>query len=144
MKNKEKYFNEICRAIYDMNFDSCDFIKKYISREKQCKGMACSRYRQETKEWLEQEYKPPITLTDDEKTILKNVDKQYEWIARQKSGGLILYKDNPIKSEALGNWLNTEEFSFFQHFNHLFQFIKWEDDEPCNIDDLLKRNGVER
>ena len=26
----------------------------------------------------------------------------------------------------------------FEFFNHLFQFIKWEDEEPYNIEDLLK------
>lgn len=83
-------------------------------------------------------------LSEDEKAILKSIDKQYGWIARQRDGNLFLYEDKPIKIENFGNWINKKNTRLFSPFNHLFQFIKWEDDEPCNIDDLLEQKGVER
>lgn len=78
------------------------------------------------------------TLTENEKAILKSVNKQYEWIVRQRDGNLALYKDKPIKIENFGNWVNEKGYYFFIPFNHLFQFIKWENENPYNIDDLLK------
>lgn len=140
MKNKEKYFNEICRAIYDMNFDSCDFIKKYILREKQCKDMACSRCCQETKEWLEQEYKPPIT--EDEKIILKYVDKEYKWIAREFDNSLAIYKSKPFKGydeiAKDSTWLTKDNsYNWLGLAHDLFPFIKKDDEEPYNIEELL-------
>ena len=83
-----------------------------------------------------------VTLTDDEIVILKNIDKSWAYIAREKSGELCLATDNMRKFYYC--W-DTDGFMDSLHwFNHLFQFIKWEDEEPYDIDDLLKRNGVER
>ena len=94
------------------------------------------------KEWLEQEYQEPITLTDDEKVILKNLPKRYEWIARDKNGRLYLYPEKPLKIE---DWWQSEGSKLnFSMFNDLFQFIKWEDEDSYNIDELLKQNGVKR
>ena len=67
------------------------------------------------------ERKEPPRLTNDEIAILRNIDKEYKWIARDKNGILYIYGD-------------LVEFSLF---SHMFNFIKWTDDEPYNIGDLL-------
>ena len=143
MKNKEKYLNEMCRTLYDMNFSNCDFAKKYILRETQCKDTACSRCCQEAKEWLEQEYKPPIT--EDEKTILKYVDKEYKWIAREYDNSLAIYKSKPFKGydeiAKDDTWLTKDNSYNWLGLTHdLFPFIKKEDTEPYNIEELLNEN----
>ena len=73
-------------------------------------------------------------LTEDEKVILRNLPKKYKWIARDKNGVIYLYSGRPLKSDF---WLNCSE-SIKLVFPHLFQFIKWEDEEPYSIEDLLK------
>lgn len=79
-----------------------------------------------------------IKLTEDEKVILRNIDKRYRWIARDDDGSLFIYGEKPIKKES--SWISEVFLDWFDAciFNHLFQFIKWEDVEPCLIEDLLK------
>lgn len=76
-----------------------------------------------------------LTITDDEKTILRNLPANYEWIARDKNGRLCVYPGKP--SKAVTSWC-TSGYRFFDLFNHLFGMVKWEDDEPWNTEDLLK------
>lgn len=83
------------------------------------------------------ERKEPIKLTDDEKVILRNIDKKYRWIARDNDGMLFVFPVKPIKIECI--WNSAEGYlTSLYIFNHLFQFIKWEDEEPYLIEDLLK------
>ncbi len=107
--NKEKLFDEYDRYDY--------VIGKFI-------------------DWLESEYKEPIKLSDDEKTILRNIGKKYKWIARDYDGNLCIYSIKPYKGTEI--WEYNEGYSAFRGFNHLFQFIKWSDDEPYSIEELLK------
>ena len=142
MKNKEKYFDEIIESFTGGEYTVCDFKKDHVLGLETCTGISCVKCCQRTKEWLEQEYQEPITLTDDEKVILKNLPREYEWIAKDESGRLFLYLSMPQKS---GVWWQSESAEFnFSMFGDLFQFIKWEDENPYNIDELLKQNGVER
>lgn len=78
-------------------------------------------------------------FTDDELCILRNVDKEYEWIARDDDGKLYLYKKKTVKSEELkGKWVGSE-WSDFNVYDHLFQSIQWTDNEPVFIDDYVER-----
>ena len=112
--NKEKLFDEYDRYDY--------VIGKFI-------------------DWLESEYKEPIKLSDDEKVILRNIDKRYKWIARDKYYNLGIYDVKPYKNESVGFWKNNNNIfdgRYFNAYNHLFQFIKWSNDEPYSIEELLK------
>lgn len=142
MKNKEKYFNEIIESLTSVYYTACDFRKDYVLKLKSCTGVGCAECRQRTKEWLEQEYQEPITLTEDEKVILKNIDKFYKWVARDRDGSLYVYEEKPIRKVTYSVW-SADGFFTINTFKHLFKLIKWEDD-PYNIDELLKQNGVER
>ena len=79
-------------------------------------------------------------LTNDEIAILRNIDKIYIWIARDKNGILYIYDSVPEKR---GNYkwsrdtLHVDILSNLSLFSHMFNFIKWTDDEPYNINDLL-------
>ena len=64
-------------------------------------------------------------LTEDEKAILRNLPEKYKYIARAKYG-LSIYGD-------IGS-----VFEYLNMFNQLFQFIKQEDKEPYNIEELLE------
>ena len=142
MKNKEKYIDLIAKAFANVDGSHCDFRAKYVLKQTGCYGVSCAECNIRTAEWLEQEYQEPITLTDDEKVILKNIPRKYEWIARDKNGRLYLYLQKPQKLKTY--WKSSSLEFEFSIYDDLFQFIKWEDENPYNIDELLKQNGVER
>lgn len=75
-----------------------------------------------------------IIISKDEETILRNLPKEYKWIARDKNSSLYIYETIPIKNEGKWKYGNCEKLPF----RHLFQFIKWEDEEPYLISDLLE------
>ena len=84
-------------------------------------------------------------FTDDELCILRNIDKKCEWISRDKVdkdeygkyGNLNIYLGKPDKGTA--SWLPSDIYSELHGYNHLFQSIKWEDEEPIYIDDYVER-----
>lgn len=80
--------------------------------------------------------KKPV-LTADEKVILRNINKDFKYIARDSDTDLYIYNNKPIKMTTC--W-NTEGgvFCSLECFAHLFPFVKWEDEEPYLIEDLLK------
>ena len=110
-------FDENLKDRNDLN--EFDIMKVY-------KGYTC-------KELLwERNQKPK--LTEDEKAILKVLLKEkYKWIARDKNGCLYVYASKPEKVITIWEGSGLP----MMPFNHLFQFIKWEDEEPYSIEDLL-------
>ena len=107
--------------------DECDIMKVY-------KDYTCKELLWERKE------KEKVKLTEDEKVILRNLPKEYKYIARQKYGELAVYQSKPYKDNICGYWEYYENSmrKFLSLYNHLFQFIKWEDEESYLIEDLLK------
>lgn len=77
-------------------------------------------------------------LTEDEKAILRNMSEEYKYISRDSNVNLYIYADKPKKLNKV--WSGNDDVSF-EMFNHLFQFIKWEDEEPYLIEDLLKEEN---
>ena len=77
-------------------------------------------------------------LTEDAKVILRNLPEKYKWIARDKNGFIYVFTHKPIKiiKSTLSEWDGLGFTKLI--FPHLFQFIQWEDEEPCLIEDLLK------
>lgn len=75
-------------------------------------------------------------ITENEKVILRNLPGNYEWIARDEDGRLCVYPGKPLKVTT--KWGSGLGHRFFDLFDHLFQMVRWEDDEPWKIEDLLK------
>lgn len=131
MTNYEKIKNEsvegIASLIATFEFNNIDDCKK------------CFRYNtferwEEAMEWLNEEIIP--ILSEAERAILENIDKDYKWICKCKSGELIILENKPTKLDNM--WMHEGYVKSFNMFNHLFQFITWQDDEPYNIEGLLK------
>ena len=81
-------------------------------------------------------------FTDNELFILKNVDKKYKWMAKDKDGLICTFVSKPIKTEKLWSdgWSNGESYASLEAIkNSLFTEIKWEDEEPVYIDDYVDR-----
>lgn len=152
MLNAEKYKNEILEksnVVFDFSIskdrhtiekclgvcDNCIFCNCNI-------GEHCSNVKVK---WLLSEYKEPVKLTRFEYDILKYLlnDTGYRYIVRDKyyhEGDifyLYIFKNRP--REDSGGWHSNDPYdrSQFYAFNNLFKFIKWEDDEPTSIKDVL-------
>ena len=82
------------------------------------------------------ERKEKPKLTEDEKVILRNLPRCYKWIARDGDDMVYLYTQEPVKEKSVGGWCGLGGSAI--QFGHLFQFIKWEDDEPYSIEELLE------
>ena len=110
-------FDENLKCIDDLN--ELDIMKVY--KDYTCKELLWKR-------------KEKPKLTEDEKTILRNLPKHYKWIARDIDGHLYIYASKPKKGLTI--WVDTGLPMI--PFDHLFRFIKWEDDEPYSIEELLE------
>ncbi len=81
-------------------------------------------------------------INREEYEILKELDDEWKWIARDSNpgGGIWIYEKKPSKRQ--GSWDSCDD-----GFNYLleedleemmFQFIKWEDENPYNIQELIE------
>lgn len=81
------------------------------------------------------------TITSDEKVLLENIGKIFKYIARNRDLTLFVYGDEPEKEVgALNMWIRRPD-SYIANlavYVHLFPMVKWEDEEPWLIEDLLK------
>lgn len=78
------------------------------------------------------------TITSIERVLLENVDKRYRYIARDHGSTLFLFEKKPIKEKWM--WVRTTDSytSSFTIYSHLFPMVKWEEEDPWLIEDLLK------
>lgn len=76
-------------------------------------------------------------MTEVERVILENArveGKRAKWIGRDCAKDLFLYLEKPTKEVSYWGGVSSKRLIIF---NHLFQFVKWEDNEPWYIPDLL-------
>lgn len=87
--------------------------------------------------WLLSEYKEHVKLTRFEQDILKYIleKTQYRFIVREKSDNIYIYKRKPKKGT--GAWDISSGMQNLNIFVNLFPFIKWQDEEPTSIKDVL-------
>lgn len=84
---------------------------------------------------LLEEYKEPIKLTKLEHEYLKEAIKnEYMYIACDVNGHIYFYKDKPFKS--LDEWIVASN-DCRGILDSLLNFVKWEDEEPWDIDNIL-------
>ena len=77
-----------------------------------------------------------FVVSTDEKTILRIIPKTFKWIVRSQERCLLLYEEKPQKTRYY--WESSKgNVESLMVFNHLFEYIKWEDTEPMLIEDLL-------
>jgi hypothetical protein len=75
-------------------------------------------------------------LSSAEQVILENLDKRYKWIARDENGFLYVYVGKPSRYSSY--WKCFEDELELNGFSKLFTFVKWEDETPYSIEELLK------
>lgn len=84
-------------------------------------------------------------LSEDERVILRNLDKMYKYIARDFNDELDIYEKCPEKKEYFHSafcWRNGGCCESLDMFPNLFKFIK-SMEEPYNIEELLKGESEE-
>ena len=83
-----------------------------------------------------------LQLTNDEKALLRCLPKEIKYLARDEDGQLWCFETKPFKETEYGGYWdykpNTNESYELSIFNHLFQFVKWENEEATSIEELLE------
>lgn len=73
-------------------------------------------------------------FSENEKTILKSIDKKWKWLGRDEDGQLFLFTDKPKKDDNGWQLVNFQtSYTSLNIFKFLFQSIQWTDDEPVEI-----------
>lgn len=104
-----------------------------------CSGLVCSECLRLSLLNLLEEYKEPVKLTRFEYEYLKVAkENEYNFIARDNDDCVFLYRNRPWKDEL--SWDYSGKFMIV--FEELFKFVKWADEEPCNIDEILSNCEV--
>ena len=104
-----------------------------------CRVVTCSECVRLSLMNLLEEYKEPVKLTKFEYEYLKVAKKEgFNFIVRDKNDNLYLYSSKPWKSNF--RWLS--EGRTMCVFDKLFNFVKWEDEEAYNIDEILSNCEV--
>lgn len=98
--------------------------------------------------WLYEEYKEPKKypkLTKFQYELLKRYSERYEYATRDKNSEITLFAKRPNKDSVV--WYTDGDIcSRYQSLDEQlddFDFIKWEDKEPWNIQELLENCEVE-
>ena len=88
--------------------------------------------------WAESEYVEKPTITSREKNFLDALLPSRKYIARDEDNSLYVYYDKPIRGNTL--WISDYACHDIPKdmYGSMFEFIKWEDEEPWSIEDLKK------
>ena len=137
MTNREWLLNKM-QNMSDEELAKYLMVVDEIEEENDCQGTMCCDpdCTSCVIKWLKSEHKEKITLSEAERVILENIDREYKWVCKCKNGALIILKNKPIKFDNM--WIHDGNSKSFNMFNHLFQFITWEDEKAYNIEELLK------
>lgn len=64
----------------------------------------------------------------------KLIERGYEWIARDKDDALFAYDGKPEKLES---YWRSDKWQEFASFVPIFPQIKWDDEEPVRLRDIV-------
>lgn len=102
------------------------------------------------KKWSKEHQPKKLTrfefeLTRFEFEMLKWLDKAgYKFIVRSPWNNLTAHDSTPIKIiNGFDGWDSETEYKDLTEFNELFQFIKWADEEPTSIKEVLENCEVD-
>lgn len=121
---------------------SCDGIKceNCIFDEKDDRDCGCNFSRMK---WMLSEAKGSLKVSKLEYDILLYIynNTKFRYIARDEGGYLFAYYYPVVKG--FENWEGGENYETLDIFVTLFKFVKWEDEEPTSIKEVLDNCIVE-
>lgn len=147
MKNKEKYAKEIVEIACNRGQIA---IEKRTGKLIACIEFPCSDCMfgeiwdcdEAARKWAESEYIEKQVISKRDREFFEYLDKQYEYLARDKTGQLYVHRAKPHKDDSF--WVNVgRRFCLNDRINVDFPMIKWKDSEPWSIEDLKKLEVVE-
>ncbi|MCI7393981.1 MAG: hypothetical protein MSS25_03255 [Erysipelatoclostridium ramosum] len=104
-----------------------------------CSSFTCSECLRLSLMELLEEYKEPIKLTRFEYEYLKVAkENEYNFIARDINNRLYGFEKRPEKRNSM--WGSCGDYVGM--FESMFKFVKWEDEEPYSIDEILNNCEV--
>lgn len=145
MKNWEKYTEEIMKVLRETgsaSFGVCDEKPVPCDKISCCAGCKFKSHKclMMRKEWLNEEYVEQPKLTQRERQLCEFIETG--WITRDKNGYLYASHSKPEKGASTWSvssctWINPKVYRVE------FPFIKWSDQEPWSVVDLLKLGVIE-
>lgn len=147
MKNREKFAKEII----DIACKGLEFAVTKSSKITSCSQISCKKCifespkdsektcRIKRYEWAESEYVEKPTITSREKNFLDALLSNCKYIARDINNDLYIYYNKPRRNSMNELWINEDSSYFYvsrDMYGNMFDFIKWEDEEPWSIEDL--------
>lgn len=145
MLNAEKYRKDILEITSESRIFAIDRDKRTV---KTCCGI-CSNCLFNVKsssctiskmEWLLSEYSEPIELRKLEYGILNHIliYTEYKYIVRDYMGKIFVHTHEPSKDLKGGFWgVGEGTYENASFLKDLFKFVKWSDDKPTSIKDIL-------
>lgn len=146
MTNLEHYLKDI------LNFKECFAIFKKTRKVEHCETLNCKDclFHDEDSDtscyenvihWMFDEYEPLIGhLEYDILDYLYNNTK-FRYIARDEAKWLYAYYEPPVKGTDC--WEGGECYGTLELFGDIFEFVKWEDDKPTSIREILEKREVD-
>lgn len=151
MLNAEKYKDRILEVASNHKVFGIDTKNNKIDN---CSSMKCrdclfytfgtiSEHDVNRIKWLLSEYKEPLKVSKLEYDIMLYLyrNTKFRYIARDEGGYLYAYYE-PVDKGA-ENWIGGEYYETLDIFDTLFKFVKWEDEKPTSIEEILKKCVVE-
>lgn len=139
MTNFEFYAEQIKAVNYEFAITKdCEITVCESINCKRCKFYGGDSCVKEKTKWLYEEHKEQPKLTKNEHKLCEILKDGY--IVRDKSGSLYVNIEKPFKSGSRQYWNMYGEYWYINNriLNDCnFSFIKWKDDEPWAVSDLL-------
>lgn len=142
----QNYFSDLSNYNYELKYDGlryddsknehddpCDIVE--VKRPTKPDHFITNRWQKAPTIW-KRNY---ALLSKDEYYILKNINPIYKFISRDKDKNLYVFEKKPQKKETVWNEYTDSSWLALKTYNHIFKFIKWENNEPYFIPDLLKK-----
>lgn len=150
MTNREKYAEQILDIV-------CSGARLAMRKDDKCLT-ACAEIRcddcwfsgtgrcgEVTYKWAESEYIEPVKISKKDRAFLDYLKDKWEYMTRDKVGGLSVYIDKPRKDECFGVWCDVARSTLPNSLKLLelnFPMVKWSDAEPWKIEDLKELEVV--
>lgn len=150
MLNAEKYRDEL-KSLNDADRLWYTAFDKYNMTLCDCSDVECENCAFNSEEgcnnarynWLLSEYRETVKLSRLEYEILKHVQKEgFNFITRNNCGNSVIHENKPIKHDGSIGWGTTSKSYMLYAFNGLFSFVKWEDEKPTSIKEVLENCEV--
>lgn len=149
MINAEKYKNEL-RTLNELKKLCISALRKDNGSFGNCSDIGCKNCVFDDDEgcgytrmkWMLSECKGPLKVSKLEYDILLYLyhNTKFRYIARDEGGYLFAYYNPVVKGTE--NWEGGECYETLDIFVTLFKFVKWSDDQPTSIKEVLENCEV--